>query len=69
MGLKGEYMKGVTLDMVVAGLVKQGYIDIRGSHAIARMLKDPNDGQLIQVYYDNNSAPNYVIIKEAVPGK
>ena len=62
-------MNGVTLDMVVAGLLTQGYEDIGGSHRIARILKNPNDGQLIQISYDNNTTPTYVIIKEIVPVK
>ena len=54
-----------TVDMVVKGLLTQGYIEHGGSD-VFRILKDPSDNQVIKVFYDNYDEPNHIIIRESI---
>lgn len=54
-----------TVEMVVKGLLTQGYKECGGSD-VFRILKDPSDNQQIKVFYDNYDEPRHIIIRESV---
>jgi len=54
-----------TVDMVVKGLLTQGYIEHGGSD-VFRILVDLKDNQVIKIYYDDYDEPHYIIIRESI---
>jgi hypothetical protein len=56
-----------TVDMVVTGLLAQGYLDYGGS-SVFRLLVHKKTHQVIKVYYDNYEDPNYIVVRESVEG-
>lgn len=62
--IKEEQMKP-TVDMVVKGLLTQGYKEIGGSD-VFRILTNPNDRQVIKVFYNDYDDPTEIYIRESI---
>jgi hypothetical protein len=56
-----------TVEVVVQGLMVQGYKDFGGSN-VFRILVNDKTGRRIKVFYDNYENPNHIIIRESVEG-
>ena len=54
-----------TVDMVVNGLLTQGYKDFGGSE-VFRILVNPKTHQAIKVFYNDYTEPTHIIIRESV---
>lgn len=54
-----------TVDMVVKGLLTQGYKEIGGSD-VFRILTNPNDRQVIKVFYNDYDDPTEIYIRESI---
>lgn len=63
----GEIMKP-TVDMIVEGLLTQGYKEVGGSD-VFRILINKDDDQVIKVFYNSYVRPEYIIIRESVPAR
>ena len=55
------------VEMVVLGLISQGYFDYGGSD-VFRILRHKITNQCIKVFYDNYDNPNHIIIGESIEG-
>ena len=56
-----------TVEMVVLGLINQGYSDHGGSD-VFRILRHKITNQCIKIFYDNYDNPNHIIIRESIEG-
>ena len=55
------------LELVVTGLINQGYFDVGGSN-VFRILRHMQTGQEIKVYYNDYEEKDYIIVRESVEG-
>jgi hypothetical protein len=56
-----------TVDMVVTGLLAQGYLDYGGSD-VFRLLVHKKTHQVIKVFYNNYDNPTHIVVRESVEG-
>jgi hypothetical protein len=54
-----------TVEMVVQGLLTQGYQDGGGSD-VFRLLINPKNRQIIKVFYNNYQDPTHIVIRESI---
>ena len=54
----------IAVDVVVKGLITQGYKEVGGSD-VFRILRR-KDGQQIKVYYNNYKTKTHIIVRESV---
>jgi hypothetical protein len=52
------------VDIIVKGLVSQGYIE-KGGSEVFRLLVDPTTGQYIKVFYSDYDLQAEVIVRES----
>ena len=54
-----------TVEMVVQGLLTQGYKDYGGGD-VFRLLVNPKNSQVIKVFYNNYDNPTHIVIRESI---
>ena len=53
---------------IILGLLQQGYVEF-GNQGFIYRVKDPVDGQILSISYNNATIDDYVIVREIIPIK